>query len=255
VAVPKKTLLSKAFSIRTILPNVVTLFAFMAGLTSIKFALSGKWELAVAAILAAGIFDGLDGTVARLLKSTSRFGAELDSLSDVVAFGVAPAVILYLYILQDLDRLGWAVSLVYAIAMALRLARFNARMDEENEPIKSLGFLTGVPAPMGAGLLLVPMMVEFAFGDRILQSVSIVVAGYSVVVALLMVSTIPTMSLKALRVSREWFVPALLIIAMVIAGLFAHTWLVLIGIAVGYLVTLPLTFLAYRKRAEHKGRL
>ena len=118
---------------------MVTLFAFMSGLTSIKFALSGKWELAVGAVLLAGVFDGLDGTVARLLKSTSKFGAELDSLSDVVAFGVAPAVILYLWVLEGLDRMGWAVALIYASAMALRLARFNARLDDEEEPIKRTG--------------------------------------------------------------------------------------------------------------------
>lgn len=250
----KKALLFKAFSIRTILPNVVTLFAFMAGLTSVKFALSGKWELAVAAILAAGVFDGLDGTVARLLKSTSRFGAELDSLSDVVAFGVAPAIILYLFLLQDLDRLGWAVALIYAIAMALRLARFNARMEDDNEPKKAFGFLTGVPAPMGAALLLMPMMVEFAYGEHFLSNYQYVVAGYALVVALLMVSTLPTISLKALRVPREWFIPALLVIGMVIAGLFARTWMVLIGIGLVYLTSLPFTFMAYRKRLVKKRR-
>ena len=150
---PKKTLLIKAISIRTILPNVVTLFAFMAGLTSIKFALAGKWELAVAAVLLAGVFDGLDGTVARLLNSASRFGAELDSLSDVVAFGVAPSVILYLWVLEGLGRFGWATALIYAIAMALRLARFNSKLEDEKEPRQRTGFLTGVPAPMGAALM------------------------------------------------------------------------------------------------------
>jgi len=255
LSAPKKALLFKAFSIRTILPNVVTLFAFMAGLTSVKFALSGKWELAVAAVLAAGVFDGLDGTVARLLKSTSRFGAELDSLSDVVAFGVAPAIILYLFVLQDLDRLGWAVALVYAIAMALRLARFNAKLEDPAEPKKTSGFLTGVPAPMGAGLLLMPMMIEFAIGERFLGAYEHAVAVYVIIVALLMVSTLPTISLKALRVPREWFIPALLIIGIIIAGLFARTWLVLIIISVSYLASLPFTYMAYRKRMAQKGRI
>jgi len=254
LARPKKALLFKAVSIRTILPNVVTLLAFMAGLTSIKFALAGKWELAVAAILAAGVFDGLDGTVARLLKSTSRFGAELDSLSDVVAFGVAPAVILYLFALQGLDRLGWGVALVYAIAMALRLARFNARLDDETEPRKATGFLTGVPAPMGAGLLLMPMMAEFAFEGEFLQGYAFFIAAYAIFIALLMVSTLPTLSLKALRVPREWFIPALLIIAMLIAGLFAKIWMVVIGIGVAYLVSLPVTYVAFRRRAARKNR-
>lgn len=250
----KKALLFKTISIRTILPSVVTLFAFMAGLTAIKFALSDKWELAVAAIVLAGIFDGLDGTVARLLKSTSRFGAELDSLSDVVAFGVAPAVVLYLWVLKDLDRLGWAVALVYAIAMALRLARFNAKLDDDVEPRQRPGFLTGVPAPMGAGLMLVPMMLDFGLEAQVAQSYGLLVALYVVVVATLMVSTIPTFSLKALRVPREWFVPVMLLIGSVIAGLFVRTWFVLIGISCLYLLSLPLSYWAHKKRIEHKKR-
>lgn len=249
----KKTLAIRAISIRTILPNVVTLCAFMAGVTSIRFALSERWELAVAAIALAGIFDGLDGTVARLLKSTSKFGAELDSLSDVVAFGVAPAVILYLWSLQNLDRLGWAVALIYATAMALRLARFNARLEDEEEPRKRFGYLTGVPAPMGAGLLLMPMMLDLALGGDAIRGYSLSVSLYSVVVALLIVSTIPTMSLKALRVSRNLFVPVMLIIGMIIAGLFVRTWAVMFGIGVLYLVSLPFSIMGFRRRMAAKG--
>ncbi|WP_417449597.1 CDP-alcohol phosphatidyltransferase family protein [Kordiimonas sp.] len=248
----EKALLFKAFSIRTILPNAVTLFAFMAGLTSIRFALGEKWELAVFAILLAGVFDGLDGTVARLLKSTSRFGAELDSLSDVVAFGVAPAVVLYLWGLQGLDRLGWGVALVYATAMALRLARFNARLDDEEEPRKRLGFLTGVPAPMGAALMLIPLMLDFALGDNFLKDLGAAVSIYAVLVAMLIVSTIPTVSLKALRIRREWFVPVMLLIGIVIAGLFVRTWLVLIIIAGIYVASMPWSYMAYEKRLKHK---
>lgn len=250
----KKPLLFKSISIRTVLPSVVTLFAFMSGLTSIKFALSGKWELAVGAVLLAGVFDGLDGTVARLLKSTSKFGAELDSLSDVVAFGVAPAVILYLWVLEGLDRMGWAVALIYASAMALRLARFNARLDDEEEPIKRTGFLTGVPAPMGAGLLLLPLMIDFALGQDLAKNNGLIICGYAIVVVLLMVSTLPTLSLKALRAPKAWFVPLLVIIATLIAGLFVRTWLVLIIIGLGYLGTMPLTYIAYRRRVERKTR-
>ncbi|WP_255832530.1 CDP-diacylglycerol--serine O-phosphatidyltransferase [Kordiimonas sp. SCSIO 12603] len=250
----KRPLLFKSISIRTVLPSVVTLFAFMSGLTSIKFALSGKWELAVGAVLLAGIFDGLDGTVARLLKSTSKFGAELDSLSDVVAFGVAPAVILYLWVLEGLDRMGWAVALIYASAMALRLARFNARLDDEEEPIKRTGFLTGVPAPMGAGLLLLPMMIDFALGQNLAKENGLIICGYAIVVVFLMVSTLPTLSLKALRAPKAWFVPLLVVIATLIAGLFVRTWLVLIIIGVGYLATMPLTYISYRRRVERKTR-
>jgi len=250
----KRALLFKAISIRTILPSVVTLFAFMAGLTSVKFGLAGKWELAVAAVIAAGVFDGLDGTVARLLKSTSRFGAELDSLSDVVAFGVAPAILLYLFILKDLDRLGWAVALIYASAMALRLARFNARLDDDSQAKKTSSFLTGIPAPMGAGLLLAPLMLEFAYSEKVLAGYALPVAAYALLIALLMVSTLPTLSLKALRVPREWFIPALLVIAAVFTGLFARPWVVLLVIGAVYLAGMPFTYSAKKKRDAQKGR-
>lgn len=249
----KKTLLIQAFSIRTILPNVVTLCAFMAGVTAIRFALAGKWELAVAAVTVAGVLDGLDGTVARLLKSTSKFGAELDSLSDVVAFGVAPAVVLYLWSLENLDRLGWAAALIYATAMALRLARFNARLDDEEEPRKRMGYLTGVPAPMGAGLLLMPMMYDLARGADVLRGHEFWVALYSVAVALLIVSTIPTLSLKGFRIPRQAFVPVMLVIGIVIAGLFVRTWTVMVGIGLFYILSLPVSALAFRRRQQRKG--
>ena len=248
----EKSLIFQSISIRTILPNVVTLMAFIAGLSAIKFALSEKWELAAGAIVFAGIFDGLDGQVARLLKSTSKFGAELDSLSDVVAFGVAPAVLLYLWGLQELDRLGWAVAIIYACAMALRLARFNARMDLEDDPKSRVGFLTGVPAPAGAGLLLAPMMVEFSFGQEYLVSKPIVAAAYGVMIAVLLVSTIPTVSLKAFRLKKSFFAPFMLLIAATIAGLFAHTWLVLLLIAILYLVSLPFCLIAYNRRRQKR---
>ena len=234
------------------MPNVVTLMAFIAGLSSIKFALSEKWELAVAAIVVAGILDGLDGHVARLLKSTSKFGAELDSLSDVVAFGVAPAVVLYMWALESLDRLGWAVAIIYACGMALRLARFNARMDLDDDPKGKVGFLTGVPAPAGAALLLAPMMVEFVFGSEYLFSKPITVAGYGIFIALLLVSTVPTISLKAFRVKKQFFAPFMLLIAATIAGLFANTWLVLLLIGAFYILSLPFCYYAYRKRLKKK---
>lgn len=250
----KKPTRLRAVSIRTILPNVVTLCAFMAGVTAIRFALAGKWELAAASIALAGVFDGLDGTVARLLKSTSRFGAELDSLSDVVAFGVAPAVVVYLWSLEQLDRLGWAVALVYATAMALRLARFNARLEDEDEPRRRFGFLTGVPAPMGAGLLIMPLMFDLAAGGGVVQSHSAIISAYTVFVALLVVSTIPTFSPKALRAPRHAFVPLMLVIGMILAGLFVQTWAVLFGIGVVYLIGLPLGYWAFRRRLSAKSR-
>ncbi|GHF27176.1 hypothetical protein GCM10017044_22780 [Kordiimonas sediminis] len=206
--------------------------------------------MAVTAIILAGILDGLDGTVARLLKSTSKFGAELDSLSDVVAFGVAPAVILYLWGLQSLDRIGWAVSLIYAIAMALRLARFNARMEDEDEPRRRLGFLTGVPAPMGAGLLLAPLMLEFILGKGQISNFGLIVSGYAIFIAILMVSTFPTISMKAFRVKKDLFVPFMLVIGAILAGLFAKPWIVLLSIGALYLVSIPLSLVSYKKRKQ-----
>lgn len=236
------------FSLRAIAPSIVTLMAFCAGITSIRFALAGKWELAVGAIILAGIFDGLDGTVARMLKSTSRFGAELDSLSDIVSFGVSPAVVLYLWALQDLDRLGWAVSLIYAAAMALRLARFNACMEDEDEPRKKLGFLTGVPAPMGAGLMAFPMILDFIFGGHYIQNYPYIVSFYAVLVALLMVSTLPTPSLKGLKVAREALIPLMLFIVVIIGSLFVYTWYVFAIIGLGYMCLLPYCYFAYKKK-------
>lgn len=240
--------LAKIFSIRTILPNVVTLAAFAAGLTAIRFAAQERWELAAASIVVAGVFDGLDGTVARLLKSTSRFGAELDSLSDVVAFGVAPAVVLYLWSLQALGRFGWAVGLVYAIAMALRLARFNARLDEAETPRRRAAYFTGVPAPVGAGLAMAPLMMEFSLVGGGLAAYPLFLALYLLAVAGLSVSTLPTLSLKAVRLRRQWFPSVMLFCGVMIAGLFTHIWTTLLVMLALYLLSLPVMVLHYRRR-------
>ena len=140
----------RGISIRAVAPNAVTALALCMGLTGIRFAIGGEWDRALAAIIVAGVLDGLDGRIARLLKGESRFGAELDSLSDVIAFGVSPAIILYLWSLQMLPRWGWLFALSHAVCCALRLARFNANIDSAEQPHKSAGFLTGVPAPAGA---------------------------------------------------------------------------------------------------------
>ncbi|WND02159.1 CDP-diacylglycerol--serine O-phosphatidyltransferase [Temperatibacter marinus] len=242
-----KPKLLKNISMRAIAPSVVTLMAFCLGITSIRFALAGQWEMAIAAIFLAGIFDGLDGTVARLLKSTSRFGAELDSLSDIVSFGVSPAVVLYLWTLQSLDKLGWAIALVYAAGMALRLARFNAHIDEDDEPKKKMGFLTGVPAPMGAGLLAMPMLVDFILMTDFAQSSPYIVAVYVVFVTLLMVSSLPTPSLKGLKIAKDAFIPTMLFIVVLIGTLFVYPWPALFAIGVIYYAFLPVCIVKYRK--------
>src|SRR5579863_7324563 len=156
-------------SFNRLVPNVLTLLALCAGMTAIRFALHGNFQAAVYAIIVAGVLDGLDGRVARLLKVTSRFGAELDSLSDFVSFGVAPATVLYLWTMSALYSIGWAIVLFYAVCCALRLARFNTQLIAEPAP-QAAGYFTGVPAPAGAWLVLMPLYASFEWGDWIIRS-------------------------------------------------------------------------------------
>src|SRR4051812_39856103 len=196
------------FSVNRLVPNVLTLLALCAGMTAIRFAISGDFEAACYAILAAGIFDGLDGRMARLLKATSRFGAELDSLSDFVSFGVAPAAVLYLWTMSQLHSIGWAIVLFFAVCCALRLARFNTQLAAEPPPWAA-NFFSGAPAPAGAGLIMLPMFVSFEWGDWIPRSPYLNAVWISVV-ALLMVSNVPTVSLKRIRIAPQLVVPTLL---------------------------------------------
>jgi len=249
----KRSLSFGGVSIRSIIPNVITLLALASGLTAVRFALRGDWDQAVSAIILAGVLDGLDGTVARLLRGSSRFGAELDSLSDNIAFGVAPAIVIYLYALGPLDRLGWILALLYSVSMALRLARFNAGLDTEETLKQRLGYLTGIPAPAGAGLLTVPILLDLTSGSGSWQAQPAVIGAYTVIVSCLMVSTIPTFSLRMLRVRRDLFIPLLLAIAAVIGGLFVHTWVALLAIAGFYVLTLPVTIFTFQRRRRQKG--
>ena len=164
----------RGIPLRAVVPNAVTVLALCCGLTGVRFAIGGEWEKAVVAVLLAGVLDGIDGRIARLLKGSSRFGAELDSLSDVTAFGVAPTLILYLWALQHLPgRLGWVIALANAIACALRLARFNAQIDADEQPHKKHGYLTGIPAPAGAGLTLAPLYVHFWLAPSALDDLTV----------------------------------------------------------------------------------
>jgi CDP-diacylglycerol---serine O-phosphatidyltransferase len=230
-------------SVNRMVPNVLTLLALCAGMTAIRFAIDGSFQAAVFSIIAAGMFDGLDGRIARLLKSTSRFGAELDSLSDFVSFGVAPAALLYLWTMSALGSLGWAIVLVFAVCCALRLARFNTQMGAEL-PVYAAPFFSGAPAPAGAGLVMVPMFLSFEWGDWLFRSPylnAITVTG----IALLMVSKVPTVSLKRVRIAPGMVVPTMLGIG-VLAGFFTTApWPTLTAIGVVYLSSIPLTIRAY----------
>jgi len=235
-------------TLRSITPNIVTVLAMCAGLTSIKFALSGKFELAVAAIIIGGVLDGIDGSIARMLKSTSKFGAELDSLSDAISFGVAPAVVLYMWILQDLKGIGWVVTLIYAVSCVLRLARFNTALDE-NGMARKKGYLTGVPAPLGAGLALVPLIASFEFDSAVLSQPEFV-AAWAAFVSLGLVSTIPTFSAQQFLIPRDKMMPLLVIVALIAALITTYGWLTALILGVVYLVSIPFSIISYRKQQK-----
>jgi CDP-diacylglycerol--serine O-phosphatidyltransferase len=226
-------------SVNRLVPNVLTLLALCAGMTAVRFAVNGNFPAAVYAIIVAGVLDGLDGRVARLLKSTSRFGAELDSLSDFVSFGVAPAVVLYLWTMAALHSVGWAIVLFFAVCCALRLARFNTQLAAEPSP-QAAGFFTGVPAPAGAGLVIMPMFAAFEWGDWIARSPyldAVWIGG----IALLMVSRIPTLSLKRFHVPPQHVVPTLLGIGLLAAFLTTAPWPTLLLVGLIYLGSIPVT--------------
>ncbi len=231
-------------SVNRMVPNVLTVLALCAGMTAIRFAVNGEFEYAVFAIIASGIFDGLDGRLARLLKATSPFGAELDSLADFISFGVAPAAVLYLWTMAQWHSIGWAIVLFYAVCCALRLARFNTQLAAGPPPAWTANFFSGAPAPAGAGLLMLPMFISFEWGggwaDWIARSPYLNAVWISGV-ALLMVSTVPTVSLKRIRIPHHLVIPTLLGIG-VLTGLFTTApWPTLTFVGVVYLASIPLT--------------
>jgi CDP-diacylglycerol---serine O-phosphatidyltransferase len=251
----------RGLSFNKMIPNILTLLALCAGMTAIRLGLEEHYREAVVAIIVAGVFDGIDGRIARLLKGTSEFGAELDSLSDFVSFGVAPALLLYLWSVQGLSSLGWVVALLFAVCCALRLARFNTQIGADLPPY-AYNFFTGVPAPAGAGLAIIPMLLNFEFGWSGFRSAwfgAVVLA----VVAALMVSRVPTFSMKRFHVPREWVLAMLLIIGGLAALATTEPWATLLLIGVIYIGSIPLSVRAYSKlrraademRAASRGEL
>lgn len=238
----------RGIPLRAVVPNAVTALALCSGLTGIRFAIAGKWDVAIAMIMIAAVLDGMDGRIARMLNGSSRFGAELDSLSDVIAFGVSPAVILHLWSLQFWPRFGWIFALAYAVCMALRLARFNARIDVEDQPHKSAGFLTGVPAPAGAGLLLLPILIWLASDGRIswLQDYRLV-APWAAAVAFLVISSLATYSWTSFRLRRRVRLEAIVFIAIVGGALLTAPWETLSVLALLYLASIPFSIAGYAR--------
>jgi CDP-diacylglycerol--serine O-phosphatidyltransferase len=232
----------------------VTALALCVGLTGVRFAIAGEWATAILMIVAAGVLDGMDGRIARALRGQTRFGAELDSLSDVIAFGVSPAIILHLWVLQEWKRIGWVFALAYAVCTALRLARFNARIDAEEQPHKSAGYLTGVPAPVGAGLLLLPIILWLA-SDREwtwLQDYRLV-AGWAVLVAFLTISSLATYSWGSMRLRRNVRLEVILLVALIGGALVSAPWETLSVLAVLYLATIPFSIMSYAKVRRQRG--
>jgi CDP-diacylglycerol---serine O-phosphatidyltransferase len=239
-------------SLRALAPNAVTAMALCTGLSGAWFALQGRYDSALVAVFVAGVLDALDGRIARLLKGESRFGAELDSLSDVIAFGVTPALILYIWALQNMPRFGWTICAFFVLCAALRLARFNARIDTEDQPHKSAGFNTGVPSPAGAGVALLPMAIWLETGASWARDYRIA-APWLMLCAILMISNVATYSWSSIKIRPAVRFLALAAFGLLVMLLIAETWIALIGIAVLYLALLPFSILGYRK--VKRGRI
>ncbi|MCW1384721.1 phosphatidylcholine/phosphatidylserine synthase [Novosphingobium sp. KCTC 2891] len=238
--------LPRGLTLRALVPNAITSAALCCGLTGIRFAIGGDFKSAVLAVILAGVLDGIDGRVARLMKAQSRFGAELDSLSDAISFGVAPALILYLWSLQQVPRFGWFAALALAVCCALRLARFNARIDMAEQPHKSAGFLTGVPAPVGAGLAFLPLYLWIASGREEFR-MALPVAVWAALIAFMMISNMATLSWASLRPRRSIRLEVIALFGLVIAALLTEPWLTLSAICGIYVLFVPIGVARYAR--------
>ncbi len=233
-------------TLRALVPNAITAAALCAGLTGIRFAIAGDFERSVQAVILAGLLDGIDGRAARLLKAQSRFGAELDSLADSISFGVAPALIIYLWALQALPSFGWFAALAFAICCVLRLARFNARIDLADQPHKSAGFLTGVPAPVGAGLAFLPIYLWIATGQEEFAA-PLMVALWLALIAFLMISSLPTLSWGRMRPRKNIRLEVIALVGLAVAALLIEPWFTLVAISVIYLLLIPVGLVSYAR--------
>ena len=238
---------------RMILPNAITLIGVCIGLSSIKFALDGKFSLAVIGILFAGLMDALDGRIARLIKGTSKMGKELDSLGDVISFGVAPAFIMYFWSLQYLDKLGWFVCLIYVICVALRLARFN--VNSEEEPSWKDNFFEGIPAPAGGILVLMPLIISFSGFNEIFFKINydLLVPIFFIVVSIFLISTIPTYSFKRIVIPRSMTKFVLFGMVLFFGALLVYTFKILTISIFIYLCLIPISYFHYKKIRTEKN--
>lgn len=247
----------KQVPIRYLLPNLITLLALCSGITAIRLGIENRYELAVAAVIVSIVLDAMDGRLARLLKGTSRFGAELDSLSDFLNFGVAPAILIYHWSLNDLRTLGWVAALFLAVCCALRLARFNVALDDPDKPAWMMNYFTGAPAPAGAALAMAPMYLSFLDIIDDGHDYAWAILPYIIAVALLMVSRVPTFSGKTLgtRIRRDLVLPVLGLIALAVVLLISFPWEMLTIIVAAYIVLIPFGIRSYQKtKADFENR-
>lgn len=238
---------------RLIAPNAVTLLALSSGLTSIRFSMEGRIDWAIAAIVVAAILDGLDGRVARLLRSTSRFGAELDSLADFVNFGVAPAILLYTWSLHELKSLGWIAAILFAIATALRLARFNVMLDDTEKPKWQNMFFVGIPSPAGAIIVLLPVYLgQLGLLPDGAKGMEPAIAGFVLALAFMVASRLPAFSGKGggIRVSRDLFFPVMIVTVLAAGLLVSYPYEMLSGVTILYLATVPIAWRVWHRHAR-----
>ncbi len=238
---------------RMILPNAITLIGVCIGLTSIKFAIDGKFAIAIIAILFAGLMDALDGRIARLIKGTSKMGKELDSLGDVISFGVAPALIMYFWNLQYLDKLGWFVCLTYVVCVALRLARFN--VNSEEEPSWKDNFFEGMPSPAGGIIVLMPLIFSFSGLGELFFTINydLLVPVFFIIVSTLLISTIPTYSFKKIVIPRTMTKFLLFGMVLFFGALLVYTFKVLAISSFVYLCLIPISYIHYKKIKKDKN--
>ena len=228
----------KGLSFNKMIPNMITLLALCAGMSAIRFGFENRWELAAFSIVAAAILDTLDGRVARFLKGSSKFGAELDSLADFISFGVAPGIMLYLWALQGSGRFGWILALIFASCMALRLARFNTLLDDPDAPAWKANFFSGTPAPAGAGLALLPLVLSFQIGDDLVRRPE-VVSVVLILTSILVVSRVPTFSFKKLKIPGPWVMTTLVAFVVLVAASFSAPWTPLTCVLALYIISMP----------------
>ncbi|MGB8817075.1 MAG: CDP-diacylglycerol--serine O-phosphatidyltransferase [Rhizobiaceae bacterium] len=242
-----------AIELRFILPNLITILAICAGLTGIRFAFEGRIAEAVGLVLIAAFLDGIDGRLARAMKAQSKFGAQMDSLADIVNFGVAPAMVLYASVLDQARSFGWIAAQVYVVACGLRLARFNVMADDPNKPAWAADFFVGVPAPFGAFLVMLPLYVNF-LGIEAGRGLALLASAYTVLIALLMISQIPVFSGKSTlaRIPGGVILPALLAVTVYVTMLLTFTWETLTVSALAYFASIPLGVSSFKKRLKAK---